>query len=63
MMKNRILSMTLLFLLTALWLFPGTVFAAESESINPPGWVGGLLALLALVLAVGTGIWIRNKQL
>ncbi len=50
-------------LLTMLLLFPKVTFAAESASINPPGWVGAFLAFLSLALAIGAGIWIRNKQL
>lgn len=45
-------------------LLPGAAFAAEGAvGVNPPGWVGGSLAALALALAIGTSIWVRNKKL
>lgn len=45
-----------------LWLLPGVAYAAEGAGVNPPGWVGGFLAALALVLAVALGIvWSRRS--
>ena len=61
MMKHKTY-LLLSLLLTLLALFPEVAFAAESKSINPPGWLGGTLALLALALVIGVGIWVRNKQ-
>ena len=62
-MKNMTM-LTILALIALLMLLPSSAFAAEgSVGINPPGWVGGLLAALALALAIGTGIWTRNKRL
>ncbi len=62
-MKNRTTLFLMMLLLAALWIFPEPAFAAESNAVNPPGWLGGFLAILALALAIGAGIWLRNKQL
>ncbi|MCB8967983.1 MAG: hypothetical protein R3E31_27885 [Chloroflexota bacterium] len=53
-----------LFVLLIVFAIPQLVFAAEETvGVNPPGWLGGLLALLALALAVGLSAWVRNKKL
>ena len=53
---SSILLLTVLLLITA-----APAFAAERAPINPPGWVGGLIVLLAISLAVATGLWVRSK--
>ena len=34
---------------------------AEGTAFNPPGWVGGGLALLALILPVALYFWMKNQ--
>lgn len=57
-MLNKLSTIWLLFLLFAL---PTLVFA-EGESFNPPGWVGAGMFLLALILPMGVGMWVRNRK-
>ena len=33
----------------------------KKKSVNLPGWVGFVLALLAVVLVVGTSMYVRNR--
>ena len=62
-MKLKML-FTSMMMFALLVLLPATAFAAEGAvGVNPPGWVGGSLAALALALAIGTGLWARNKRL
>lgn len=35
--------------------------AGEREAFNPPGWVGFLMAFLALALPIAVSFWIRRK--
>jgi hypothetical protein len=35
---------------------------AEGTAFNPPGWVGGLGALVALVLPVVLYLWMKNQS-
>lgn len=58
-MAKRIYIVFSLVLLLALWALP--VAAAESESVNLPGWVGGTLALIAFVLPLIVAGILRNK--
>lgn len=68
--------LTVLLLVSAvLILFPATAFAAaelapetavsllfaEKEAVNPPGWVGGLLAVIALILPFAVRFWAQKK--
>lgn len=60
-MPKYIVLLSILALL-ALLAAPTAVFAAEeANAVNPPGWLGGLLAALSLALAVGAGIWARRR--
>ena len=34
----------------------------ESVGISPPGWLGGALALLALILPIVAWLWMRRKS-
>ena len=34
---------------------------AEAEPVNPPGWVGGLLTIIALLLVGIFSFWARQK--
>ncbi|MBE2201881.1 MAG: hypothetical protein IAE79_24955 [Anaerolinea sp.] len=53
----------LLIVIFILCCLPQIAFAAEDAvSVNPPGWLGGTLALLSLALAIGVGAWARNKK-
>lgn len=65
----------LLLVSAALIVFPATAFAAaelapetavtlllaEKEAVNLPGWVGGLLAVIALALPLAFRLWIQKK--
>jgi hypothetical protein len=51
--------MVLLFLGMGM-LLPGTAYAA-GESVVLDGWIGGLLAALSLVLALGAYLWSRQR--
>lgn len=47
-----------------LLLVPLTVSAAplmETESVNPPGWLGGVLTVVALLMPVLFRLWIKQK--
>ena len=57
---SRRLSATMLFL-ALLVVTTAPAFASERAPVNPPGWVGGLILLLAVLLAVATGIWARSR--
>lgn len=62
-MNNYATFLFVMLLFLAAAAFPDVIYAAEKEAINPPGWLGGLLAFLSLALAIVAGIWVRNKQL
>lgn len=62
-MKNLSPFLLVILLLLILAVFPDITYAAEKESINPPGWLGGFLAFLSLALAIGAGFYVRNKRL
>lgn len=36
-------------------------FAEGAQGFNPPGWVGGLLAVLAIALPIAFRFWVRQK--
>lgn len=36
--------------------------AVYAEAVNLPGWLGGLLAILALVLPIGVFQWMRQEK-
>ncbi len=38
------------------------VLAEGATSFNPPGWVGGVGALLALLLPVALYMWMKNQR-
>ena len=59
-MKRQIASVTLSVLVAA---FPVTAYAQETAGAGTvlPGWVGGMLAVLALVLALGAYVWARRR--
>jgi hypothetical protein len=47
-----------------LLVLPMTVSAApllETESVNLPGWLGGLLTVLALLMPVFFRLWLKQK--
>ena len=52
-------------LLSVVFLLAATVLPAlaqiSEKSVNLPGWVGFLLALLAVVLVVGTSMYVSNR--
>ncbi|MCA9999318.1 MAG: hypothetical protein KDE56_26330 [Anaerolineales bacterium] len=52
-------------LLSVVFLLAVTVLPAlaqiSEKSVNLPGWVGFFLVLLAVGLAVGTSMYIRNR--
>ena len=37
------------------------VMLMSGESVNLPGWVGGLLTILALALPIAFRVWTRQK--
>lgn len=48
-----------------LLLWPLTAFAAplaEAEAVNLPGWLGGLLAVLALLMPIVFQLWVRQQK-
>ncbi len=48
-----------------LLLLPLTVAAApllEAEPVNLPGWVGGLLAVLALLMPIFFRVWLKQQK-
>jgi hypothetical protein len=59
MNKKRTALLSVVFLLTVTVL-PALAQMSE-KSVSLPGWVGGLLALLAIVLMVSTSMYIRNR--
>lgn len=36
-------------------------FAAQSPGVNPPGWIGGLLAALAIIIPLVVALWLHNR--
>ena len=48
-----------------LLLLPLTTYAAplaETEAVNLPGWLGGLLAVLALLMPILFQLWVRQQK-
>ncbi|MCA9972154.1 MAG: hypothetical protein KC425_18145 [Anaerolineales bacterium] len=61
-MPKHVLTLLLLALVAILLMAPTAVFAAdEITARNPPGWIGGTLAALSLVLAVAFSLWARRR--
>ena len=57
--KATVLLATLFLLAITVW----PAFAATSaESVNLPGWIGWLLAILAIVLMVGARFFFLNRH-
>ncbi|WP_420643614.1 hypothetical protein [Candidatus Leptofilum sp.] len=51
--------------LCLLLLLPATVSAApmlEAESVNLPGWLGGILTVLALLMPVFFRLWLKQQK-
>ena len=61
-MSRRLLSPIFLVLLLV-WTTPAALAAEESTAVNPPGWVGGLVLILAIGLALGAWFLIRRGRL
>lgn len=59
MSKKRTALFSVVFLL-AVMVMPALAQMSE-ESVNLPGWVGGLLVLLAVVLMVSMSMYIRKR--
>lgn len=51
----------LLILVLILLALPLSAFASEGEAFNPPGAVGALMTLLALVVPALVSVWVRNR--
>lgn len=51
-------------LLASLPLLLAMALPAQQEAVgfSPPGWVGGALAVLALILPVVVWLWLRREQ-
>ena len=61
---NKQIRLTL-YVILCLLLFPLTVSAApmlETESVNLPGWLGGLLTILALLMPIFFRLWLRQQK-
>jgi len=59
-MKNRNLSMVVTLLLLLILVAPAAA-ADPSASVYLPGWVGGGLAALAVLLPAALLIWLRQR--
>ncbi len=57
-MLQKISTIWLLILLFAL----PTLAFAEGEAFNPPNWVGRGMFLIALILPIVVGMWVRNRK-
>lgn len=65
MMKQRLGVIGVVVVLSLLMVLPAGasgLLAEEAAGVNLPGWVGGMLALLALALPLATSFWLRNKS-
>lgn len=54
-----------LYVVFCLLLLPLTVSAApmlETESVNLPGWLGGLLTVLALLMPIFFRLWLNQQK-
>jgi len=54
-----------LYVVFCLLLTPLTVSAApllETESINLPGWLGGILTILALLMPIFFRLWVKQQK-
>jgi hypothetical protein len=60
-MKNKNLSVLATLFLLLLLVVPAAA-ADPSASIYLPGWVGGGLALLAVILPLALFIWVRQRS-
>lgn len=64
-MLKRFLMTTMVMMLMLLWALPvdaAGLMAEGAASVNPPGWVGGLLALLSLILPAVVVVWMRRQR-
>lgn len=68
------ISLSLVTTLLFVFIFVGVSFAAPgggveadtavffAEAVNLPGWLGGLMAALSIILPVGTFIWMKQNN-
>lgn len=42
--------------------FEHLILLSEEASVNLPGWVGGLLTIIALILPLAFRVWIRQNR-
>lgn len=64
-MYKRISISVVVMMLLAMWVLPAYAAGLMAEGavgVNPPGWVGGLLALLSLVLPAVVVVWMRRQR-
>lgn len=61
-MSRRSTTILSLFALLVLTTIPAMA-AGEAEAVNPPGWVGALILILAIVLALLGLVWARRGRL
>ena len=64
-MHKRLSTFVMVMMLLVVWVLPANaagLMAEGATGFNPPGWVGGLLAVLSLLLPVMALVWMRRQR-
>lgn len=62
MRQYRWMVTIIVLILLVITMLPVAAAPAATEPVLLPGWLGGVLAILSLILAMGLSFWMRNQR-